>query len=393
MACHHGVVSVLLKPFRGYVPTSTFAHRVVGPPSSMLSADQQEAARNDPLSFRHAAGRGAGSSQTEVASWLAECHNQGVLRAVGPTVCVYQQGDADLAATGIIADVRLSAYDSGLVKRHERTIAKTQRKMADYMRGTRIFGNPVALTHRPHAGLQATIKAHVEREADIAFTTADSVSHRLWAIEGDAAEEVCRGFDNTLYITDGHHRLAAASLVASEEGRTEARLPVALFSTEALQLRSFARCVVDPDLDVDNVIDRLGTEHRIEEVNGLEARPRQRFEVGVKIRDRYFRLQIDRSRIPDDLFESLDVNLLQHLILGPVFGIANGRRDKRLRFFADITDASQLDIESDAWLLPFPTAVDDVMAVADSGRVMPAKSTWFAPKVPSGLVIRSLEAN
>ena len=168
----------------------------------MLSADQQEAARNDPLSFRHAAGRGAGSSQTEVASWLAECHNQGVLRAVGPTVFVYQQGDADLAATGIIADVRLSAYDSGLVKRHERTIAKTQRKMADYMRGTRIFGNPVALTHRPHAGLQATIKAHVEREADIAFTTADSVSHRLWAIEGDAAEEVCLVDDGSLRPAD-----------------------------------------------------------------------------------------------------------------------------------------------------------------------------------------------
>jgi uncharacterized protein (DUF1015 family) len=118
-----------------------------------------------------------------------------------------------------------------------------------------------------------------------------------------------------------------------------------------------------------------------------------RFEFGVMIRGRYFRLQIDRRNIPDDPYDSLDVNLLQNPILGPVFGITNSRRDKRLRFVADLTDDSQTNIDSDAWLLPFPAAVGDVKAVADSGQVMPAKSTWFAPKLPSGLAIRLLGGN
>jgi uncharacterized protein (DUF1015 family) len=113
----------------------------------------------------------------------------------------------------------------------------------------------------------------------------------------------------------------------------------------------------------------------------------------VKIRDRYFKLQIDRRKIPDDHYQSLDVNLLQNMILGPVFGITNPRRDKRLRFVADVPGASEADNHSDAWLLPLPVAVDDVIAVADSGQVMPAKSTWFAPKVPSGLVVRLLDRN
>ncbi len=359
----------------------------------MLSAAQREAASNDPLSFRHAAGRGSGSTQAETAAWLARCRDQGALRPVGPAVFVYRQSAGDTAVTGIIADASLSAYNSGLVKRHEKTIAKTERKMADYMRTTRIYGNPVALAYRSHSGLDATIAAHTGREADTAFTTADGISHQLWVIEGHEAEEACHGFGDVLYVTDGHHRLAAASLVAAQEGRMNARLPVGLFSAEALRLRSFARCVVDPDLDADAAIDRLASEYLMEEVTGLEARPRARFEYGVKIGDRHFRLQLDRDTIPDNPYDSLDVNLLQNLILGPVFGISDARSDKRLRYVADLTDTSQTHFDSDAWLLPFPTAVGDVMAVADSGRVMPAKSTWFAPKLPSGLVIRSMDEN
>jgi uncharacterized protein (DUF1015 family) len=386
-------MSALLRPFTGYFPTSVFAHRVVAPQASTLSADQREAARNDPLSFRYSAGRSAGVSQAEAVEWLAECQNQGALRPVGPAVLAYRQGDGDRAVTGIVADVSLSAYNAGLVKRHEKTIAKTARKMADYMRTTRIYGNPVALAHRPRSGVNARIAAHTAREADTIFTTVDGLTRQLWAIEGDEAEELCREFNNVLNITDGHHRLAAAALVATQEGRLDAGLPVGVFSADQLTLRSFARCVVDPDLDADTVIERLRSEHRMQEVSEFEVRPGARFEFGVKIRDRYFKLQIDRRKIPDDHYQSLDVNLLQNMILGPVFGITNPRRDKRLRFVADVPGASEADNHPDAWLLPLPVAVDDVIAVADSGQVMPAKSTWFAPKVPSGLVVRLLDRN
>lgn len=382
---------MLLEPFTGFVPEPDFAHRVVGPPVSMLSQDQREEARIDPLSFRHVAGRGAGSSNEEARGWLRTCEQSRALRPVGPMVAVYRLAKGDLVATGIIADVSIAAYDSGRIKPHERTIAKTQGKMASYMRSTRIYGNPVALAHRPHAGISAAIAEQTRREADYSFVAADGFSHALWAVRGDAAHDLCAGYNDELYITDGHHRLAAASAVAAEEGRLDPHLPAGLFAMDELRLASFARCVEDVSIDSAAVIDRLSTEHRLEEVSEIEARPRGRFEYGVRIGDGSYRLHINPDLIPDDLYRSLDVNLLQDLILGPLFGITNARQDDRLRFSADVHTKPNAGKDCSAWFLPFPASIHDVMAVADLGLTMPPKSTWFAPKLPSGLVIRLLD--
>ena len=384
-------MTALLEPFTGYIPAPELAHRIVGPPVSMLSPDQREAARLDPLSFRHVVGRGAGSSYEEAEEWLRTCQEQDALLPVGPAVFVYRLAKGDFVATGILAGVSISAYDSGLVKRHETTIAKTERKMATYMRTTRIQGNPVALAHRPHGGFSAAIARHTVREADHSFVAAAGFSHSLWIIDGDEAHDLCRGFDDTLYITDGHHRLAAASIVGAEEGRMNPHLPAGLFAADELRLRSFARCVVDPDIDTSAVTGRLRSEHRLEEVSKVEARPRGPHEFGVQIGGANFRLQIDRERVPEDLYRSLDVNLLQDLILEPVFGIANPRQDGRLRFIADLSEHQSGDNDCTAWFLPFPARVRDVMAVADSGMAMPPKSTWFAPKLPSGLIIQLID--
>ena len=384
-------MTALLEPFTGFIPAPDLAHRIVGPPVSMLSPDDREAARLDPLSFRHVLGRGAGSSFEEAQEWLRTSRAMGALHPVGPAVFVYRLAKGDLVATGIVADVSITAYDSGLVKRHETTITKTEQKMASYMRTTRIYGNPVALAHRPHRAISAGIVGQTARDPDHSFIAADGFSHALWAIGGDEAYELCASFNDMLYITDGHHRLAAASIVAGEEDRADPHLPAGLFSADELRLRAFARCVVDPELDVAGVIARLNSEHRLEEVREVEARPRGRFDFGVKIGGSNYRLHIDRDRVPDDLYRSLDVNLLQDLILEPLFGISNPREDKRLRFIADKSEAIDESTDCSAWFLPFPASVSDVMAVADMGMAMPPKSTWFSPKLPSGLVIRLLD--
>ena len=384
-------VTALLEPFSGYIPTADFAHRIVGPPRAALSPEQEAAARTDPLSFRHVAGRRASPSHERAMEWLEMCKDMDALCPVGPAVFVYRLAKGDLVATGIVAEVSIGGYDSGLVKRHEMTIARTEQNMAQYMRRTRIYGNPVALAHRPNATISAAIATQVSREPDISFIASDGFSHAMWAIEGEDAFDLCSSYNEALYITDGHHRLAAASLVAAEEERLDPHLPVGLFSSDEVRLRSFARCVVDPDIDANAVIDRLKSDHRLEEVSEIEARPRGRFDFGVKIGGRTFRLHIDRGMVPDDLYGSLDVNLLQDLILEPIFGIGKPRQDERLQFIADMREQRREDDGCTAWFLPFPASVSDVMAVADMGRVMPPKSTWFGPKLPSGLVIRRLD--
>jgi uncharacterized protein (DUF1015 family) len=384
-------VTALLEPFSGYLPTADFAHRVVGPPRSMLTRSQDDAAKLDPLSFRHSIGRNSGSSFEGAVEWLRMAQELDAIRPLGPTVFVYRIAKGDLVATGILAEVSIAAYDSGLVKRHEMTIADLELNHARYIRTTRVHGNPVALGHRPHAAISDAIASQVVREPDCSFIAADGFSHALWAIEGQAAHDLCESYNGELYIADGHHRMAAASLVASEEERVDSRLPAALFASSELRLRSFARCVVDPDLDSDAVLDRLKSEHRLEEVSSLEARPRGRFDFGVKIGGRSFRLHIAQSMVPDDVYRSLDVNLLQDLILEPVFAISDPSQDERLSFIADMSEHHSEAGDCTAWFLPFPVPVSAVFEVADMGRVMPPKSTWFGPKIPAGIVVRLLD--
>lgn len=384
-------MTALLEPFTGFIPVRRFAYRIVGPPVSMLSPDQREVARTDPLSFRHVVGRGAGSSHGEAQEWLRYATAEGALRRFGPGVLVYQIAKGDLVAVGIICDVSLSAYDSGRVKRHETTIAKTERKMADYMKTTRIYGNPVALAHRGHPAFEEVIAAYADREPDLTFIAADGFAHTMWAVEGQAARDLCAEFNDVLYITDGHHRLAAASAVAADEGRPDPHLPAGLFAADQMRLRSFARCVVDPEADLKAVVAQLRSSHRLEKVSQVEARPRGRHDFGVRIGGTGYRLHIDPDRVPADRYRALDVNLLQDLVLEPLFGITNPRQDRRLRFIADMAERDEELSSCSAYFLPFPVAVPDVLAIADMGLAMPPKSTWFAPKLPSGLVIRLLD--
>lgn len=384
-------VTELLQPFVGYIPASDFGRRVVGPPSATLTDEQKEAAIGDALSFRQSAGRKAGCSSAEAENWLDGLLSDGALLETGPGVVVYRQEAGDFVAEGIIADVSLDAYKAGRVKRHEKTIAKTQGKMAEYMRTTRLFGNPTVTAFPPKSEVEEAIKSHTVREPTSTFTTVDAIKHHLWHVGGDAAYRLCRLIDTDLYITDGHHRLAAAALVASDEGRPDARIPVGVFSAGEFRLRSFARCITDTDFDATAVITALRTAFELEEVAMEEAFPRSRYEFGAKIRDRYFRLRIPHDRIPADHYGSLNTNLIQDLVLGPVFGVTHPRLDKRLKFVANLGDIGESCAVSDAWFLPFPLEVSDVMAVANSDRTMPAKSTWFAPKLPSGLVIRPLD--
>lgn len=384
-------VTDLLRPFVGYIPVSTFGRRVVGPPSATLTQDQKETASGDVLSFRQSAGRKAGCSDDEAMKWINDRVSDGALVSTGPAVVIYRQEAADVIAQGVIADLSLSAYETGRVKRHEKTIAKTQKKMAEYMRTTRVYGNPPVTALPTSSGIEDAIEEATGREPDSTFTTVDEIRHQMWVVGGDAAHELCRHADADLYITDGHHRLAAAALVASEERRTDARIPTGVFSANEFRLRSFARCITDPELDTLSIVTKLQTGFDLEEVRPGDALPRSRFEFGAKIGDGLFRLRIPSDRIPDDHYAALNTNLIQDLVLGPVFGITHPRLDKRLQFVAHLSDLRQMCSTADAWFLPFPLEVSDVMAVANSDRTMPAKSTWFAPKLPSGLVIRSLD--
>lgn len=382
----------LLSPFSGFIPSAEYAPRIVGPPTSMLSPDQKEASRYDELSFRHVVGRRARAGHTEAVSWLRRCRELDALQPVESAVIVHRLKRADFTATGLIADVSLTAYDTGLVKRHETTIAKTERKMVNYMQSTRIFGNPVALAHHDHPEVAISLARHAQRAADITFESVAGTEHSLWIVDGDAAQALCDSFSDVLYITDGHHRLAAASSLAAAEGWPDPHLPAGLFAENELRLGAFARSIRDDDVAASDILRALSEKFELAESDQQVPRPMATHEMGVRIGGRSFVLRIPAAAIPTDLYDRLDVNLLQELVLEPLFGVTNPRTDSRLHFIADTNDDAHDTDSWDAWFLPYPTSVRDVMMVADTGRAMPPKSTYFMPKLPSGLVIRPVDA-
>jgi uncharacterized protein (DUF1015 family) len=383
----------LLTPFTGFIPSAAHAHRIVGPPSSMLSSEQKNASRLDDLSFRHVVGRGAGAHHAQAMDWLQRCRDLDALRPVDSSVIIHRLTRGAFIATGLIADVSLAAFDTGLVKRHETTIAKSERKMLKYMKSTRIFGNPVALAHYDHPEVAVSLASHTQRDADITFVAIDGMQHSLWVVAGDDAVNLCANFSDVLYITDGHHRLAAASALAAAEDRSDPHIPAGLFAENELKVWAFARAIKDQHVNTADIVNALREKFGLEESSLEVPRPTARQQVGVRIDDRSFVLTIPAALIPADPYDRLDVNLLQNLILEPLFGVTNPRTDSRLSFIADTADDAHDPDSYEAWFLPYPTSVRDVMMVADTGRAMPPKSTYFLPKLPSGLVIRPIDTD
>jgi len=381
----------LLQPFSGFIPSVDFAHRIVGPPSSLLAIEQKEVLRQDELNFRSVVGRGAAAHYETAMSWLQRCHDIKALRAVDSSVIVHQLTRDDFAATGLLADVSLNAYDAGRVKRHEATITKTERKMFEYMQSTRIFGNPVALTHHDDANVDALLASHTERSADVTFEAIDGTQHALWIVGGDQALELCASLDDVLYVTDGHHRLAGASLLAKTEGMSNAHIPAGLFAESELRVWAYARTLVDPNLNAQSVLDSLRERFELQESALAIPRPSTPTEMGLRIGSQSYVLTIPQSMLPADPYDRIAVNLLHDLILGPCFGITDASTDDRLSFVADTGDQAHNPDDYDAWFLPHPTSPREVMEAADIGRTMPPKSTYFLPKLASGLVIRPID--
>lgn len=367
------------------MPTSAFGARVVGPARSTLSPDQLKASRSDPLSFRRSAGRSARPSKKAVRDWLGKAHEAKALRTVSSRLFAYRLATAQLTATGVVGEVSLNAYRDGVVKGHEKTIAKNQARMVNYMRDSGIYGNIVALAHRPNALIAAAVETETARASDVSFTTIDGTSHWLWALDSTRAEQLCASLDEPLYVIDGHHRLAAAAALAEQEGSTDPSIPVGLFCTDTLEVRSFFRCVTDPEIDLGRFVRDLGRAFQLEDAE--QTSPRTPGEIAVRAGVERFLFKLGPITDCSGPVGSLDVSRLRSEVLEPLLGIGDASRDSRLTFVADTGDSGEQDACTISFLT-YPVSLDDVLTVADLGQMMPPKSTSFAPKLPSGLAIR-----
>jgi uncharacterized protein (DUF1015 family) len=299
------------------------------------------------------------------------------------------------AQTGVAAVFSCQEYEDGLIRRHELTRPDKENDRVRHIEALEAQTGPAFLTYRASGAIDGLVARVVARPAEIDFTAADGVRHTAWAVT-DAWEvgQLERGFEAVprLYIADGHHRSAAAARVsASRGGRGGSdRFLAVVFPHNQLQILLYNRVLKDLNgLGVAGVLERLRGVGEVEAATGgVPAGPREvRFYVG----DRWRALRFGSALgLAGAALDRLDVALLQRHVLEPVFGIADPRTSERIGFVGGIRGVAELErlVGGGDYACAFsmhPTGIEELMAIADAGGVMPPKSTWFEPKLRDGL--------
>jgi len=406
----------LIKPFRGLRPTPAHATDVVAPPYDVLNtAEARTRAAGRPYSFLHISKPEidlppetdpyAPEVYAKGAENLQKLIREGILiRDEKPVYYAYRLVMGDHEQVGLVAVASVKDYNSNRIRKHEFTRPDKEDDRVRQIDALNAQTGPVFLTYRQNDKVDGLVAGILETSPLYDLTADDGVRHSIWLIADDAdIAELTATFDAMpcLYIADGHHRSAAASRIADmRDGKGEASHDYFLsviFPDNQMQILDYNRVVRDLNgMDSAKFIEKLSVAFEV--VACAEAvKPQHAGEFGMYLSGQWYRLNIQPSRVPEaDPVGRLDVSLLQDQVIGPLLGISDPRRDKRIDFVGGIRGLAELEkrVDSGEMQLAFslyPTQMQDLMAVADAEAVMPPKSTWFEPKLADGLVSHVLD--
>ncbi|MDO4267604.1 MAG: DUF1015 family protein [Eubacteriales bacterium] len=310
--------------------------------------------------------------------------------------------------TGIVACASVDDYQNGVIARHENT---REDKELDRIRHVDVTGahtGPIFLAYRPDAVIGRLMAQIKQEEPLYDFTAEDGVVHRVWRISDAGRIGTLRerfAAMGRLYIADGHHRAASAvkvGLKRREEkpgytGDEEFNYFLSvLFPGDQLMIMPYNRVVRDLNgLDGAEFLRRIGDCFEVTRLGEKPYEPESRRRIGMYLDGCWYRLEAKEEILSEDPVRGLDVSLLQDNLLKPVLGIADPRTDGRIQFVGGIRGTGELERLVDggaaAAFSMYPTSIEELFAVADAGLLMPPKSTWFEPKLRSGLFIHRLD--
>jgi uncharacterized protein (DUF1015 family) len=403
----------LFAPLRGLRPPPERADQVAELPYDVMDrAEALAMAQGRPHSFLHVsrpdidlpAGAAPDGPQAMAlaAAALARLQHEGFLvRDEGPAFHGYRLTRQGATQTGVVGLADVAAYDSGRIRRHELTRPAKQADRAAHIEALRAQTGPTFLLHRPDPAIRTALAHVTARPAPTRFTGPGGVLHELWPItDTGTIAALVSAFDahDSLYIADGHHRSAAASMVhARLRSAASAGLLAVSFPTDEVTLLPYHRVVRTPEgMTADQLLERVGAVFAVEPSDG-PVTPAAPGRFGMHVAGRWYVLTVPAElRSADDPVEQLDVAVLQQQVLAPILGIGDPRTDPRIGFVGGVRPASELAAAVDRgdWTVAFtlhPTTVADLIAVADAGGIMPPKSTWFEPKLLDGLVSHVLD--
>lgn len=411
---------VVVRAFKGIRPKDELASKVASFPYDVMnSKEARELAKGNPISFLHV-------NKPEID--LPEDTNiyddkvyqkgkenfykmveDGVLQQdKTPHLYIYRQIMKGHEQYGIVGCASADEYNNDVIKKHEFTRKAKEDDRTRHVIELNINAGPVFLTYRDNEKIDALVAEAAKNSPEVDFTSEDGIQHTLWVVKDEKINsELSETFKKdvpALYVADGHHRSASAARAKAERLKTDPNpnpekeynyfLSV-FFPASQLKIMDYNRVLLTMNgLTKESFMTKM--KEKFEIVAENISSPREAKEFGLYIDGKWITIKAKEGTYPaEDPVESLDVAILQNNLLNPLLGIGDPRVDDNIDFVGGIRGTEELEKRVDsgectmAFSL-FPTSVEQLMSVADAGRTMPPKSTWFEPKLRSGLIVHSL---
>lgn len=409
-----------VRPFRGLRPTPEMAPQVASPPYDVLSREEaREMAQNNPRSFLRV-NKAELEFDDNVDQYSEEVYRKGkenlhrlisdgvMMRDSRPCFYLYRLTWQGKSQTGLVALTSVDEYEEGKIKKHEHTRPEKVNDRANHIAYLEAQVGPVFSTFRQTDDIIDSFERLTSKAPDTDFTAADDVRHQLWVIaDDDAVRQIADAFAAlpALYIADGHHRSAAAAEVCRRKREKNPDVTGdepfnfflnVLFPDRQLRILPYNRVVQGLNgMSLEELIEKARTSFEVSEHEG-EVVPKHPHEFGMYANRRWYVMAAREGSFDGSSpTKSIDASILQENLIGPLLGIDDPKTDKRVDFVGGIRGNKELVklVDSGKYTLAFslyPTSVAQLLAVADAGEVMPPKSTWFEPKLRSGMVVNLL---
>ncbi|MBL8808997.1 MAG: DUF1015 domain-containing protein [Planctomycetaceae bacterium] len=407
-----------IKPFQALRPRPELASKVASVPYDVVNRDEAAAlAEGNPLSFLHVVRPDIDfppeknpydpDIYEKASANFQKLIQDGVLfRDTEDCLFAYRQIMNGRAQVGIVCCVHIDDYENNLILKHEKTRKSKEDDRTRHVLALNANAGPVFLTYRGEEEINFAVAKVVESAPLYDFVAVDGVQHTVWRIPNAQQLVTALSAVPVFYIADGHHRAASAWRAGNELRR---RLPgggngteecnwflSVLFPSSQLRILAYNRILKDLNgLTVSELLEKLDRLGELEQTNNPV--PDAPGSFCFFIDRRWWKLTIP----PDPLFvndpiRSLDVSILEHQVLQPIFGIEDVRTDSRIDFVGGIRGTAELErlcvsVDWEVAISMYPTTLDQLMTVSDAGEIMPPKSTWFEPKLRSGLLVHTLE--
>ncbi|MDR1120769.1 MAG: DUF1015 family protein [Dysgonamonadaceae bacterium] len=411
----------IIKPFKGIRPPKDLVEQVVSRPYDVLSSEEAraEAAGNEKslyhiikpeIDFPTGTDEHAPEVYEKARENFVKSQEKGwLLQDAEENYYVYAQTMNGRTQYGLVVGAYVDDYLTGKIKKHELTRRDKEEDRMKHVRINNANIEPVFFAYPYHDGLDALVSKIIQAEEEYCFVTQDGIAHRFWVVDDkELIQQITNFFAQIphLYIADGHHRSAAAALVGDEKRRQNPHhrgdeeymyFLAVCFPDRQLNIIDYNRIIKDLNgLTDEQFIEALQQDFVIEEKGTAIYQPQHLHNFSLYLSGKWYSLTARQGTYNDnDPIGVLDVTISSNLILDKILGIKDLRSDKRIDFVGGIRGLSELKKRVDSGemkvaLALYPVTMKQLMDIADTGNIMPPKTTWFEPKLRSGLVIHKL---